>query len=162
MTDSQLDEIFKKQLPGHESPVPGDMWERIIQKKDRDRKGFFFFFSLIGLFILGFVTAGILLLNVSRKEVVKGKQAFTDSNAVLNSGIVQPVANDHVLEKDSSFNSVAYDKSGSSLQKPLLHGVHLKNKTSSKDRQTDIQRLQKGTKNNSRDTGQMEANIDAV
>src|SRR5579872_4352669 len=107
MTDSQLDELFKKQLPGHESPVPEDMWARIIQKKDRDRKWFFFLFSVIGLFILGFITAGILLFNVNRKEVVKAKQTFTDSNAVLSSRNVQPVANDQMLEKDSSLNSLA-------------------------------------------------------
>ena len=72
MTDSQLDEIFKKQLPGHESPVPEDMWERIIRKKDKDRKGFFFFFSLIGLFLLGFGVAGILLFNKNDKRIITG------------------------------------------------------------------------------------------
>jgi hypothetical protein len=83
MTDSQMDEIFRKQLPGHESPVPEDMWERIIRKKDKDRKGFFFFFSLFGLFLLGFGIAGFLLFSRNNKENIPGK----DHNNKVNSGL---------------------------------------------------------------------------
>src|SRR6185369_7721414 len=62
------DEIFKNRLPGHESPVPDDMWERIIRKKDKDRKGFFFFFKLFGLFILGFGIGYILLFGINKNH----------------------------------------------------------------------------------------------
>ncbi len=67
MSDSQFDEIFKNRLPGHESPVPDDMWERIVRKKDKDRKGFFFFFKLSGLFLLGFGIGYILLFGINKK-----------------------------------------------------------------------------------------------
>src|SRR6185295_11453701 len=66
MSDSQFDEIFKNRLPGHESPVPDDMWDRIIRKKDKDRKGFFFFFKLSGLFLLGFGIGYILLFGINK------------------------------------------------------------------------------------------------
>ena len=66
MSDSQFDEIFKNRLPGHESPVPDDMWERIVRKKDKDGKGFFFFFKLSGLFLLGFGIGYILLFGINK------------------------------------------------------------------------------------------------
>jgi cytoskeletal protein RodZ len=40
MTDNQFDDIFKKRLENFDSKVPDDMWQR-INKKDKDRKGFF-------------------------------------------------------------------------------------------------------------------------
>ena len=65
MADNQFDEIFKNRLPGYESPVPDDMWERIVLTKDKDRKGFFFFFKLSGLFLLGFGVGYILLFGIN-------------------------------------------------------------------------------------------------
>jgi hypothetical protein len=52
MSDNQFDELFRNRLPDHRSPVPENLWERIVQKKDRDRKVFLFFlrFLLIAIF----------------------------------------------------------------------------------------------------------------
>ena len=52
MTDNQFDNSFKNILGGYNSPVPEGLWERIIQKKDKDRKGFIFFFKLFGIGLL--------------------------------------------------------------------------------------------------------------
>src|SRR5579863_354806 len=95
MTDNSLDEIFKKQLPGYESPVPDDMWERIIRKKDKDRRGFFFFFRLIGLFLLGFGIAGILLFSINKKGIKKQEPLFNNGKAISNSDTVQSAGTDH-------------------------------------------------------------------
>jgi hypothetical protein len=102
MTDRQLDEILKSRLPGHESPVPEDMWERIIRKKDKDRKGFFFFFSLFGLFILGFGIAGILLFNVNKKGVPKEEKHAQNSKAISNSDTVKSVGPGNELQINPS------------------------------------------------------------
>lgn len=61
LPDKEMEELFNSQLAGYESPVPEGMWERIIRKKDEDRKGFVFFFRMFGFFILGVGIAGILL-----------------------------------------------------------------------------------------------------
>jgi hypothetical protein len=107
MTDSQLDEIFKKQLPGHESPVPEDMWERIIRKKDKDRKGFFFFFSLIGLFLLGFGVAGILLFNKNDKRTARDKDHINKSKAISNPDPVMSAGTDQHMKVNPSVNQEA-------------------------------------------------------
>lgn len=162
MTDSQLNEIFKKQLPAHESPVPEDMWERIIRRKDRDRRGFFFFFTLIGLFILGFVTAGILLFNVNRKEVSRVKQTFSDSNIVSSSNNAQSVATDPVPKKDSSLNNDAVHGRNSSLHMVDMHKDHVKDTIPSEERHAAFLQLQETAKNKSVENDQMKSNADSV
>lgn len=105
MTDSQMDEIFRKQLPGHESPVPEDMWERIIRKKDKDRKGFFFFFSLIGLFLLGFGIAVILLFGINKKEIKRHEAPVKNSKAISKSDILHSTGTGQDLKMDPSVNN---------------------------------------------------------
>ena len=38
MTENQFDEFFRKKLEDYSSQVPENMWQRIKQKKDKDRK----------------------------------------------------------------------------------------------------------------------------
>jgi hypothetical protein len=104
MTDNQLDEIFKKQLPGHESPVPGDMWERITRKKDKDRKGFFFFFSLIGLFLLGFGVAVILLFSTNKKGIKRNDGTINNSKVFSNADTVRSAGTGQDFKKNSLAN----------------------------------------------------------
>jgi hypothetical protein len=109
MTDSQLDELFKNQLPGHESPVEEDMWERIMRKKDKDRKGFFFFLSLVGLFLLGFGVAGILLFQINKRESLNdGKRdsyekAFSDTTGGKTAETDSDLKRVPSINKESSF-----------------------------------------------------------
>ena len=107
MADSQWDDIFKKQLTGHESPVPEDMWERIIRKKDKDRKGFFFFFSMIGLFLLGFGVAGILLFNKNDKKTLSDNDHIIKSNAISNPDTVTSAGTDQNLKVNPPVNQEA-------------------------------------------------------
>ena len=138
MTNSQMDEIFKKQLPGHESPVPDDMWERIIRKKDKDRKGFFFFFSLAGLFLLGFGIAGILLFGINRKEIKRHEAPVNNSKAISKSGTVQSAGRDQHLKMNPSIN---HDAAFRGTDKVLNAGEHKhdqENKISSDQRNVKI------------------------
>jgi hypothetical protein len=70
INDSHLDKLFEDQLSGYQSYVPEDMWERIVRKKNEDRKGFLFFFRLFGLFMLGIGFAVYLLFNFDKKTSV--------------------------------------------------------------------------------------------
>src|SRR5579864_1360106 len=55
------------------------MWDRIIQKKDKDRKGFLFFFRWFTILLLGICLGGYLLMNHTR-------QKSKPDNLVLASG----------------------------------------------------------------------------
>ncbi|HEV8084514.1 MAG TPA: hypothetical protein VGP55_15005 [Chitinophagaceae bacterium] len=54
MSEDQFEEFFRNKLGNYLSAVPQDMWQRIQQKKDNDRKGFFFkwLFPLIIILVL--------------------------------------------------------------------------------------------------------------
>ena len=68
MTENQFDDSLKNKIRDHHSPVPDDMWERIIQKKDKDRKGFLFFFRWFAILLLGVCLGGYLLLNHTKQK----------------------------------------------------------------------------------------------
>lgn len=127
MTDSQWDEIIKKQLLPHDSPVPEDMWERIIRKKDKDRKGFFFFFSLIGLFLLGFGLAGVLLFNTNKKGHLGQKQNIFHSNAIPHSDTVQSAGTGQDLKMNPSVNQEAAFGGAGTVLNTARHTDYLKN-----------------------------------
>jgi hypothetical protein len=99
MSDSQMDEIFKNLLSGHESPLPDDMWERIIRGKDKDRKGFFFFLRLSGLFILGFGIAWFLLFGINRNPAGQEGQNVSNSKDKSIPATVNSKTNDQDLAK---------------------------------------------------------------
>jgi hypothetical protein len=67
MTENQFDDSLKNKIRDHRSPVPDDMWERINQKKDKDRKGFLFFFRWLAVLILGVCLGGYLLMNHTKQ-----------------------------------------------------------------------------------------------
>lgn len=141
MTDNPLDEIFKKQLPGYESPVPDDMWERIIRKKDKDRRGFFFFFRLIGWFLLGFGIAGILLFSINKKGIKKQEPLFNNGKAISNSDTVQSAGTDHDVKMNPI---VSHDVSSGGADKILNAVEHThdqKIKLSSERKLTEIPQL---------------------
>ena len=64
MSDNKFDELIKNILRDHEGKVPGDMWQRILDKKDRDRKGMAFFFRSfrIPILILAALGAGYFII----------------------------------------------------------------------------------------------------
>ncbi len=64
MSDNKFDELIKNILRDHEGKVPGDMWQRILAKKERDRKGMAFFFRSfrIPILILAALGAGYFII----------------------------------------------------------------------------------------------------
>ena len=64
MSDNKFDEGIKNILRDHEGKVPDDMWQRILDKKDMDRKGMAFFFRMfrIPLLLLAAIGAGYFLI----------------------------------------------------------------------------------------------------
>jgi len=162
MTDSQLDEIFKNQLPGHESPVPEDMWERIVLKKDKDRKGFFFFFSLIGLILLGFGIAGILLFNINKKGNEKEQQNISHSKVVANADTAQSAVTGPDSKKVPSLkNQTAYGRVDT-FRTAFRHKDHLKNTIPAGYRQAGILQTQWKTKKKSAGTGQIQPDVESA
>ena len=82
MTDHQFDQFFKDRLGNHSAPVPGDMWER-IQEKKKDRPLGFFFWLGGGLLLLAFSTAGYFLLQ-SGKTNPKALASSTTSSQKIS------------------------------------------------------------------------------
>jgi hypothetical protein len=82
MSDSQFDELVKTMIQDHRSPVPENMWERIVQKKSEDRKGFVFFFRSIGLSILlvAVCLGGYFLFDGNIKGLSPEKKGITNNN----------------------------------------------------------------------------------
>ncbi len=68
MTEDQLDDALKNKIRDHQSPVPDDMWDRIIQKKEKDRKGFLFFFRWFTILLLGICLGGYLAMNHAKQK----------------------------------------------------------------------------------------------
>ncbi|HET7001779.1 MAG TPA: hypothetical protein VFI33_10735, partial [Puia sp.] len=97
MTENQFDDSIKNKIRDHRSPVPDDMWERIIQKKDKDRKGLLFFFRWLAVLILGVCLGGYFLLNHTKQK--PGQANHISSNQHNSTG-----------QNDSSDRNISSDK----------------------------------------------------
>jgi hypothetical protein len=64
MSDNLFDNFLKEKLQNHVSPVPGDMWQRIQAKKEKERRGGFWWnnYRNIGLAIVGVAIISALLI----------------------------------------------------------------------------------------------------
>ena len=83
MPDNQMDELFNERLRDHRSSVPADMWDRIIQKKKKDRNLFIFFFKLFGLLILTLGLAGeYSIFQHGKKETEAGHALHSNLNSI--------------------------------------------------------------------------------
>ncbi|HEY2648442.1 MAG TPA: hypothetical protein VGI38_04585 [Puia sp.] len=68
MTDNQFFDSLKYKILDHRSAVPDDMWERIIKKKDKDRRGFLFFFGWFNMLIVCISLSAYLLMYHHREQ----------------------------------------------------------------------------------------------
>jgi hypothetical protein len=71
MSDKNFDNYFRDRLQDHSSPVPADMWQRIIPEKQRRRKFFFWIWSFAGAIL---VITGLL---VSHRILTPAPQPVT-------------------------------------------------------------------------------------
>lgn len=92
MTENQFDEFFRDKLQPHASQVPDDMWQRITEKKDKDRKIFFiprWYYS----------TALLLLLAISGTVYFIHTQTINNSNK--NNDTITNAKNNSALDNSS-------------------------------------------------------------
>jgi hypothetical protein len=77
MSENQFDEFFRNKLNAHSSPVPEDMWQRIQQKKDKDRKGFILWiWYFLGSMLLLISLAGGYFILHSNKNIASKKSVL--------------------------------------------------------------------------------------
>ena len=115
---------LKIELPGYESPVPDDMWNRIIQKKNKDRKGFFFFFRLSGLFVLGFGIAYFLLFGIDKMSAIQERQKISNPKVVTIPVTADAKATDPNLSKAPSLSNEKSPGLVDSFQKKYRHNMY--------------------------------------
>ncbi len=74
MTDNQFDEFFRNKLGDYSSKVPEDMWRRIKEKKDKDRKVIILFLLL--LLMVGIATSYFIFRTTenTNKEIIVSSQ----------------------------------------------------------------------------------------
>src|ERR1017187_3514767 len=77
MNENQFDEFFREKLLKYSSLIPGDMWQRIQIKKDKERKGFFFKWVL-ATWLLAFLIGGYFVLHTNKN--LDNKKAILSSN----------------------------------------------------------------------------------
>jgi hypothetical protein len=88
MSDNLFDNFLKEKLQNHVSPVPGDMWQRIQTRKEKERRGGFWWsnYRSIGLAIVGVAIISALLIiqpfNSGNDEV--SNEIRTKSNNALS------------------------------------------------------------------------------
>ncbi len=81
ISDNQMDEYFNERLRDYSSSVPADMWERIVEKKKKDRMIWSFFSRLFAVVILALgLTSGYFIFNHKRLSI---------NSATLSSNINQ-------------------------------------------------------------------------
>ena len=89
ISDNQMDQFFSDRFRNYPSSVPEDMWERIMEKKKRDRILWLFFFRLIIVGVLLFVFTGGYLI-FSHKKL----SAATKTSSIQNGQPLARVANE--------------------------------------------------------------------
>jgi len=115
MTENQFDDSLKNKLRDHGSPVPDDMWERIIRKKDKDRTGFLFFFRWLAFLILSVCLGGYLLMNHTKQKTEPANHVLTSQDRNPGDSSQASPLNKEEVGKEK--NSTAVDEHLSSGKK---------------------------------------------
>jgi hypothetical protein len=93
ISNNQTDIFFNDRLQNYPSAVPANMWNRIVEKKKRDRMIWLFFLRLFGLVILCSVLAGgYFIINKKKSATVIGM----DSTKINQSSIISDTVNTNV------------------------------------------------------------------
>ena len=101
ISDNQMDEFFNSRFRDYPSTVPEDMWERINEKKKRDRMVWLFFLRLFALVILSLtLVGGYFILNQKKSD-----SAIVKDNIKINQ---KPVIADSIKGNSSSLSASHY------------------------------------------------------
>jgi hypothetical protein len=95
ISDNQTDEFFNDRLRDYQSPIPADMWDRIVEKKKRDRTLWLFFFRLLTVVILALGLAGGYFMFSQKKS---------DSAAIIEKTKMNPTQTNSDTVKASRSN----------------------------------------------------------
>ncbi|MES1250246.1 MAG: hypothetical protein ABUL46_06145 [Chitinophaga rupis] len=104
MTEHQFDDQFRNRLGDYSSQVPEDMWDRVRPKKDKNRKGFFFWLRYVilpGCLLVGLAAAHFMISHPSGQHKTTG---LTTTNASQESSQV-PVASQSPVASSPSASS---------------------------------------------------------
>ncbi|HMH31718.1 MAG TPA: hypothetical protein VK543_01745, partial [Puia sp.] len=74
MAENQFDAFFKNKLKDHSSEVPGNMWQKILEKKDKDRRRFIFWrrrLLILSLILCSSIAAYMILSRVPEQNNMK-------------------------------------------------------------------------------------------
>lgn len=82
MTEDQLDKFLKNKLLKYSSAVPEDMWQRIKQKKDKDRKAFFFKWTS-ALILISFLIGSYFIFHSTKNADIKEPISSNKQNIVI-------------------------------------------------------------------------------
>jgi hypothetical protein len=84
ISDNQMDQFFSNRLRNYSSSVPENMWDRIVEKKKRDRMLWLFFsrIMIIALLIFGLI-GGYLKFNQKKLAANTGKESGIDNKTPI-------------------------------------------------------------------------------
>jgi opacity protein-like surface antigen len=129
MTENQFDELFRKKLGSHESPVPEDMWRRIKQRKDKERR------PLLILLLLLLVAGGTAGYFIFEGILSSKKESIT-----LSQKETKPDSNNTIQNKTQKNETITTQKKSIELSQ--------KNKVSSLDNNGEEKAGKTSSKNN--------------
>src|SRR5580704_11783516 len=122
MTDNKFEEFFRNKLQDHPSPVPDDMWERIISDKKKDR-GIFIFWK-------GYLLGGaILICLITGAYFIWNNHGMADKSKII-SGINTPAVSEKITVKKAEKDSL--QKALTLIKKENPDPGHMPKKTGSK------------------------------
>ena len=84
-----MDEFFRNMLKDHSSPVPEDMWQRIMPEKDKDRKGFilWYWYFFGGVLFIAIITAGYFIWHTNtgsdKKNNIAAVNKSTNNKSIV-------------------------------------------------------------------------------
>jgi flagellar basal body-associated protein FliL len=127
ISDNQTDEFFNDRLRNYQSPVPAGMWDRIVEKKKRDRMLWLFFFRLLAVVILALgLTGGYFMFS----------QKKSPSTAVIENTKMNPIQPNVEKAKASESNIFSgHNKRVSNSIKPDDRINHQNTKTARRNKE---------------------------
>jgi hypothetical protein len=101
ISDNQMDEFFKGRFRDYPSAVPEDMWERIIEKKKRDRMFWLFFFRLFAIVILSLsLVGGYFIFNQKKSVSVIGMDSTKINHTPVTNDTMKASLSDLPIHQD--------------------------------------------------------------
>lgn len=159
MDDNKLDDFLRNKLLKYPSPVPGDMWQRIQQKKDRKRFIWFWLMLLSPLFV-----AGVFFIFHKKNDIINNTSASynvqnTDS---LKTSFVVPIHpktnNGEIYKKDSiSTNQTGNKKTNQADSKGIAQKENI-SKAETNTKGTDKSEVIDTSRRNTRNAIQKNSN----